>query len=485
MLTTREKTPRALVRLGLATVDITPPVGIYHRLWGAAHHERASGVHRPLRADVLVIGSNDSSVPHFARLQLDHVGFVESQHRSFMEAVHLATGIPVERIVLTCSHTHSGGWFVPDRFALPGGELIEDYLASLRDKLRECAKNAMANQANAVLEYTSARCAMAADRNCRDDERGIYVCGYNPGVESPDRVTAIRITGSDGKLRGTIVHYACHPTSLGWESSVISPDFIGSLREVVERQTGEPCVYFQGICGELGPRDGFVGEQEVADRNGRAVGFAALSALELLGPPQTDFVYAGPVVSGATLGTWKHLPVSDTDLQTAEKIASQSFRIELPKRTDLDPVSLAADQEHWLAEAAKAEQSGDRTRERDCRAYAERAKRWLARLQDLPAGPMFSLDCSVLRMGNTLWVTTGGEPFHWLQDELRRRFPAFEVLATPLAGNLQAAYLLPRGDYGKGLYQEEPSLPAPGCLEELCEQLTLRIKQLLASSGKE
>ena len=33
--------------------DITPPVGIYHRMWGAATHDRATGVHKPLLATLL------------------------------------------------------------------------------------------------------------------------------------------------------------------------------------------------------------------------------------------------------------------------------------------------------------------------------------------------------------------------------------------------------------------------------------------------
>lgn len=38
-------TPQSICRAGVARRDITPPVGIYHRTWGAATHERATGVH--------------------------------------------------------------------------------------------------------------------------------------------------------------------------------------------------------------------------------------------------------------------------------------------------------------------------------------------------------------------------------------------------------------------------------------------------------
>jgi hypothetical protein len=47
-----------------------------------------------------------------------------------------------------------------------------------------------------------------------------------------------------------------------------------------------------------------------------------------------------------------------------------------------------------------------------------------------------------------------------------------------LAGDFQVAYLLPSDRYGKGLYQEEPSIPAPGCLEILVEAVAEQIKAL-------
>jgi hypothetical protein len=82
-------------------------------------------------------------------------------------------------------------------------------------------------------------------------------------------------------------------------------------------------------------------------------------------------------------------------------------------------------------------------------------------------------------LGDAFWITTGGEPYSVLQSELRRRFPAYPLLVTPLAGDFQVAYLLPSDRYGKGLYQEEPSILAPGCLEILLEAIAERIQALV------
>src|SRR5512138_2489796 len=43
--------------VGVAREDITPPVGIYARNWGAAAHDAAEGIHRPLTVTALALFS--------------------------------------------------------------------------------------------------------------------------------------------------------------------------------------------------------------------------------------------------------------------------------------------------------------------------------------------------------------------------------------------------------------------------------------------
>ena len=42
-------------RIGIARVDITPPVGVYSRNWGAAKHDVAASIHRPLTLTALTL----------------------------------------------------------------------------------------------------------------------------------------------------------------------------------------------------------------------------------------------------------------------------------------------------------------------------------------------------------------------------------------------------------------------------------------------
>ena len=55
------------------------------------------------------------------------------------------------------------------------------------------------------------------------------------------RTAAPAPMGSTVAIVVTAVGYAAHPTSLAWENTLISPDYPGALREVVETATGAPC----------------------------------------------------------------------------------------------------------------------------------------------------------------------------------------------------------------------------------------------------
>ena len=478
MTTTTRKIPTSHLRFGAARADITQPTGIYHRMWGAASHDRAAGVHRPLFADALALLPLDGSGPGLLRLLIDLVGLGKNELDGLVQAAADASGIPVENVVVTFSHTHSAGMMTPDRVPLPGGDLIPGYLTDLNTAVARISREAVENAQDAVISYATGRCGMAANRDCWDDDAGIFVCGYNQSTPADDTLLVGRVTDADGKVLAILVNYACHPTTLAWDNQLISPDYVGSLRETVEEATGAACFFLLGACGELGPTQGFVGDTAVADRNGREVAYAALSALSSLGPPTADFAYSGPVVSGATLGAWAFAPQDDPRVAESSRFSGGALAVPLPTKARPNPDTLSADLEEWETRWQEAIDAGQETEARDARARAERARRWLGRLRHIPTDGLVPVHCAVYRLGDALWITCGGEPYSLLQTELRRRFPDETIFVSPLSGDMHVAYLLPKDRYGLGLYQEEPSILAPGCLEGLINAIAERIQTL-------
>lgn len=246
---------------------------------------------------------------------------------------------------------------------------------------------------------------------------------------------------------------------------------------------GAPCIFLQGASGELGPKEGYVGDVAVADRNGRQLGHAALSALESLAPPLTQFEYQGPVVSGATLGDWRHKPLSkerQVEIRTWQRTCDQlavPYRSDLPTREGTDEL-LAK----YTADEEIAQKTGDTTAARDARAMIERQTRLLRRLAQLPAGDAYPFELHAWRMGDAVFVAVPGEHYSYLQTHLRARFSGRILFVITLTGGWGPSYVPTRETFGKGLYQESIAVLEPGSLENITGELARRIEKLVAKA---
>ncbi len=466
-MTTRIETPQSRCRAGIARADITPPVGIYHRMWGAALHDRATGIHRPLTATALWLESLDGSGRQLV-LGLDHCLLDGAEFTRVRENVARAAAIAVDDVFISMSHTHGSAWMSRTRSHLPGGDLIGPYLDRMGESCAGLAVEAARSVSPGTILYGTARCSLAAHRDFWDAESKQFVCGFNPAGRADDTVVVAKMVGPSGKLVGTLVNYACHPTTLAWQNTLISPDYVGAMREVIENHTGVPCLFLQGSSGDLGPREGYIGDTGVADRNGRQLGFAAMAGLESLHVPDASFDYAGPVASGALLGTWEHRALEKDARARNARWLSRRFEMRLQYRNDLPTeAGTRAEQAKWESEEARARSANDLARVSECRAGAERMTRQLARLTSLPAGSEYPLPVRLTRIGGSVWVFTAGELYQHFQITIRDRFPAQAVVVATLTNDWQPGYLPVAECYGQGIYQELIAAVAPGSLEAL------------------
>jgi hypothetical protein len=474
-----DKAPQSRCRFAITVADITPPLEIYYRMWGAAKHDRATGVHRPLRASVAVFapphGEDVKSIAQVV-VALDHCVMGVVEHRSLVDRVAAMSGVQSEQVLVVFSHTHGAGLMGLDRVNLPGGEHIPAYLQKLGYTCGRLASDALAQIRPAWAVYGNGRCSLARYRDYFDAERGEYVVGFTPEHPADDTLVVARFTDDSGDLLATLVNYACHPTTLAWENTLISPDFVGAMREVVERTWKAPCLFLQGASGELGPREGFVGNVEVADRNGRQLGFSALAALESLPAAGVEFFYKGAVVSGATLGVWEYRPLGADVVQRLEQWCRDRWEEPLAYRRDLGTAESTAAERAALQEKERAARGQGREQEAaDLRAMVERKTRLLHRLEQLPAGSHFPLQVVYWRMGDAVWLGVQGEHYSLLQIELRRRFPDRVLVVATIAADWGASYLPPREIYGAGIYQERIAVVEAGSLELLIESISRRL----------
>jgi hypothetical protein len=455
-------TPYTRCRVGVAMTDVTPPVGIYARTWGAADHDAAEGVHRPFSATAAAIAPLNGEGPTLVLVALD-IGWFQyvASERGVRQTAAQRASLDEANLIINLSHTHAGPNVNPQLANLPGGHLIAPYMEELTEKVADVVVAALADLAPAWITYGYGKCGLATNRDFWDAEAGRYACGFNPERKADDTLLVARITGDDGAARATLFNYACHPTTLAWDNKLLSPDFIGAAREVLERDFGAPALFLQGALGDVAPRDDYVGDTAVADRNGRQLGYAAAAALEALPPPGTKFVYTGIRRSGADLGTWEHQPADADDLAGTQSLAAQVIDIPLARRV-YPP--LAEMQAQLEAETDRREQ--------------EIIRRKMFIFQTLGEGTVHHMPVWIWRLGQAALVGIPNEPYSVLQEELRARFPGKALIIMGVS-NGTLGYLCPRDTYGRGIYQEIQSPYQPGCLEQTIEAISEMLEQIL------
>src|SRR5437868_8642641 len=149
--------------------------------------------------------------------------------------------------------------------------------------------------------------------------------GRNPDGFVDRELVVVRIDDAQGKPMAALVNFQCHGTVLAYENKLLSPDWIGMTRKVVEDALpGAKCLYFQGAAGNQGPIEGFTGDVEVAHRLGTILGHEA-SALAA----RVDTVVRAPKFEGF--------------VESTAYIARQPWRVTGPRESTLALVSKVID----------------------------------------------------------------------------------------------------------------------------------------------
>jgi len=411
---------------------------------------------------VLALSSVDGGAP-LILAAVDHVEFgdlVKDVTRFVADAVADEMVIDSSRVMIALSHTHSSPWFMASRLERPGGDLLEPYIETMRHAIAEASREALQQTEPATLTWGTGHCDLATNRDLVDPaDPSRYLGGYNPAVPADDTVLVARVTrDSDSEIIGSVVNYACHPTALGWENRLVSPDYVGAMREVVEGHTGgAPCVFLQGASGELAPAYQYGADTDLADRHGRWLGYAVVSVLEGMLAPGMELAFSEVVESGAPLAVWRPRPFSPDETLMARKVD-----VEFPVKHH-DEIEVR-DGEVAEAELAWA-------RERLVR------KRDIAR--SMGDKPTHETPAWIWRVGDAYFAGQPNEAYSAFQTELRDSFPGTAIAALNLVNDSDVvAYLSPKELAGLDLYQVWQSPYGPESLDRLIAACRNAISEL-------
>ena len=448
--------------IGIARADVTPPVGIYARNWGAAQHDAAESIHRSLTLTALTLAaSQDDSPLVLVDVHLGWGGTLPTFHR-FRDRVLKEFSLSETEFIFALTHTHAAVTLSDANPDGAGSELVGPYLESVFETTVATIHRALENAVGATLEWNTGRCGLATTRDLcdPDPQADRVICGYDPSVPADDTLLVGRVTDTDGNVLATLTNYACHPTTLAWDNKAISPDYPGAMRATIEEATGVPALFLQGASGELAPRYQYVGDTDVADRHGRQLAYASLAALADMEPPGTTLQYDGVVESGAPLAVWKHQSVSPSTT-----LRALCRHVEMPLKDWPSADELEAQRQACTD-----------------RALEERLRRRRDVRRTVGDGTTYPLPVWAWRIGDAVLVGTLAENYSLLQRELRSRFPDRTILCMNLI-NGSIGYLPPDELYDLDLYQVWQTTFARGGLETMIEAMAEMISELTGDTG--
>lgn len=455
---------------GTGRADISAPPGTPQGGWGAQLHQRGTGTDLPLVVSALVLSDGEETAVAIADVDIIHLT-PEVEAKAVAKAVEL-TSIPASHIRISHSHTHSG----PNTFRLStiseGLPMALEYIETLPSRIAAAIWQASRHLRPVRYAAGIGSCDINVNRRYRTPD-GQVVVGCNPTGTVDRAVRVVRFDDSSGRTVATIIHYACHPTTMGWQNDRYTPDYPGMARRVVEEQLGGTCIFLQGATGNLGPREGFTGDLEVYRRLGRILGLnASAVALNLESSPR-KYRFAGIQESGAKIALYEAEEVETP----APVLRVISRKIALPVRETGDPAQMEAAAAAMRERLNQARDAGSEADLRLATALATQAQ-MRANLAKMTSGKAhLERRLMGIRIGAVALISTQGEPFIEISQAIEKASPfPFTLFSGYSHGG--DAYIPTPEAYEEGGYEVGTTVFAPEAAGILIAQSITMLREL-------
>ncbi|HJT76861.1 MAG TPA: neutral/alkaline non-lysosomal ceramidase N-terminal domain-containing protein [Gemmataceae bacterium] len=273
--------PAADFKAGVATRVITPPGPLWMAGYGSRDHPASEKLHD---LHVKALALEDAGGGRLVLLTSDLVGIPHDLSHEVADEVHRRTGLPRERLMLTCSHTHCGpvvNGSLIDMYDMPPEEAkkIGPYTDRLRDWMVEAIVGALHDLKPARLAVGKGTARFAVNRR-QPTPKGV-INGYNPGGPVDDDVPVLRVEAADGTLRAVVFGYACHNTTMQFYKW--SGDYAGFAQiDLEKKHPGAVALFWIGCGADANPLPR--SKLELCEKYGRELADAVEA---VLGGPMT------------------------------------------------------------------------------------------------------------------------------------------------------------------------------------------------------
>ena len=426
---------------GFAKLDITPDYPIGLGGYSNASVRISEGVEDPIYATCIALTEGEQTVLVFA---VDNCGTSLGMTQGFRKTISEAVGIPPENIFYTASHSHS----CP---ALSGHDQAEKYCAFLIDTMVEAAKKALEDRAPAVTMaakkifpgMNSTRHVQLADGTVAGSDwrrRNSPAIG-NAGT--PDSQMVLVKFAREDKRDILMINWQGHPDCSGQIGKLmISPSFVGPLRDTVAAGSGMDVVYFTGADGNM-TIDSRIPEYKHNMNYRRYAVHMATLALELMDEMQE--------VEGQGIATANAFVEAEVDHSWDHMIEAANEVFDLFKKTDRPTADVLGRQYDFSS------------------CYQARAIRTRYNM-----GKSITLEVGAFRVGGIGFACGSYEMFSESGLEIKSRSPYPYTLV--LTGN--SGYIPSRRAFSDRCYESDTGFFAEGTAEKLVDEFVTLLEKI-------
>jgi hypothetical protein len=457
---------------GVARRCTNPPPNIAHGGWGAQKHEQAEGIDLDLWVTALALSNQTTTA---IILDLDIQILTNQRADQIRTAVSQSTRIPIINIRASATHTHSGP--VPYKSWIEKGyEMVDPWFNDVARWSAEAAVDAIANLQPICVRAGRGQCHINTNRRAVT-ESGEHFLGINPDGPCDHEVLVARFDSLDGEPLATLVNYACHPTIMGPPNRLITPDYPGAMKRVVEQAVGGKCLFLQGSAGDQGPLQGFQGDTKVYRKFGAILGYeVAKVALSLDNiPAKTTFREIIP--SGAPLGVYnsEFATLTGLPLRVLEKEIPVPLREGLPERK-----ATTENLEFWKSKLKAARELNDQSAITEAIYMARRADIQLRMADDFGGKTSAGVRTQIITFGDLALIGCNIEPFCEIGMNVKKNSP-FPVTFMSGYTNGRMAYMATAEEWPKGGYEVENSPFGQGAVDMLANDILDALRKLRSS----
>ena len=466
LLTAKDETSG--LRVGMAEVDITPPVGF--PMAGYYHERLAEGTIDSLKAKAIVFREGDTAG---ALVVCDLIGIATDLSREVRRRASEKTGIPASNIVIAATHSHTAPDYMKELWLYLGKEEQEPQRAEYIEKLINGPVDAIVRAREDAGNFTLSTgvalqtTPVAFNRRfvMRDGSVQTWQALSNPEVVRPagpidPRIELLAVRNSDdGKVHGILSNFALHLDTVGgmrW-----SADYPFFIERTLRKNYGADVIsiFGTGCCGDINHSDPSATTRNKVDFIGDSIGTSICQQFATLSPLKSTQLH---VMSQVV-----ELPLEDVTQPEVERaieivaLAKQGGKVAFLEHVT-SYKQLILDQ--FLHPQP----------------FAETAKHitWGLSRSLAGIGERLPVNVTVMTIGDDVAIVSlPGEVFVELGLAIKQASPFRTTIVVELSNAVETIYVPNRAAYAGGSYEVTNSALQPGGGEMLVEAAIKLLRQ--------